>query len=322
VNDKITDQPALLEADRFTPPTRTPWGGHRIRRLKGLDAGPVVGESWEFSIEPSFPSELVSGLRLDELFPETPLLVKLLDAQQALSVQIHPSDDDPGLAPDEAGKPEAWYIVSHEPGAGIYLGLAPHATPEGMRAAIEQGDDVSELLTFVPVRAGDFICIDAGTPHCIGAGVFLVEPQRVSPGRRGVTYRYWDWNRTYDAQGKRDPAGEPRALHREQALRVTRWDLPRGEALLDEVRVRAGVPDVSAAPTCMPLGAPPLSVSRLSGTGELPLAAPDTPSALTVLEGQIELAGISVGPGRTAALPPGWRGTTQLAGAHAILSSA
>ncbi len=316
------DQPFLLTADRFTPPSRTPWGGHRIRELKGLGAGPVVGESWELSIEPSFPSTLASGGRLDERFPATPLLVKLLDAQHALSVQIHPSDGDPNLAADEAGKPEAWYVVDREPGAGIYLGLAEHADLPRMREALDTGLDVSSLLFFVPVEPGDFFSIDAGTPHCIGAGVFLVEPQRVAPGRRGVTYRYWDWNRTYDERGRRDPNGEPRALHRERALSVTGWDLPRGETLLDRVRVRAGRPDLDGPASMRRFVDGPLFVARISGSGTLALSGRDGLSGLTVLEGCVELAELAVNAGRTVAIPPSWSGDAILRGAHAILSSA
>ena len=316
------DQPFLLTADRFTPPTRTPWGGQRIRELKGLGAGPVVGESWELSIEASFPSELASGGRLDERFPDTPLLVKLLDARHALSVQIHPADDDPGLSDDEAGKPEAWYVVAREPGAGISLGLDERANPARMRAALANGVDASSLLFFVPVEPGDFFSIDAGTPHCVGGGVFLVEPQRVAPGRRGVTYRYWDWNRTYDERGRLDPGGSPRELHVERALSVTRWDLPRGERLLERVRVRAGRPDLDGAASLERFSDPPLLVARLAGSGTLELPARETLSGLTVIEGVVVIGGVEVRAGRTAAIPPGWSGGATLSRGHAILSSA
>ena len=67
--------------------------------------------------------------------------------------------------------------------------------------------DASALLRFVPVAPGDFFTIGPGTPHAIGPGLTLVEPQQVLPGRRGLTYRYWDWNRRYDAEGRPDPQG-------------------------------------------------------------------------------------------------------------------
>lgn len=309
------DEPCLLEAARFTPPSRTPWGGHRIRRLKGLAPGEVVGESWELSIEPDFPTRLDDGRALREVLGETALLVKLLDAAEALSVQIHPADGDPGLGPDEGGKPETWYVIDRDPGAGIHLGLAPGADEASMRARLAQGGDVAELLTFVPVEPGDFFVIEAGTPHCVGAGVFLVEPQRVEPGRRGITYRYWDWNRTY--------GGAPRALHVEAALRATRWELPRGEALLARVRVRAGRPRLEGPATRRALcDAPPVRVARLSGTGAIDLERASDVRGLTVLEGIVALGALSVPAGRTAAIPRGWRGAAHLRRAHAILAAA
>ena len=334
-----SDEPILLEEQNFTPPSRTPWGGERIRALKGMPPGQVVGESWEVSVEPSFPSVGLDGRTLAERLDAaalgeeaarggTALLVKLLDTADALSVQIHPRDDAPGLAPDESGKPESWYVVAREPGAGLYLGLAEGADEARVRAALDGGADLSSLLGFVPVEPGDFFVIEAGTPHCIGRGVLLVEPQRVAPGRRGVTYRYWDWNRRYDEGGRRDPGGEPRALHREEALAVTRWDLPRGEALLERVRVRAGAPCTEArvealcGPSDAPLRSEALAVARLSGTGEVTMPDWNLLTGLTVLDGVVTLGDLRVPRGRSAALPASWRPRiAQLEGAHAIIAA-
>lgn len=316
------DEPVLLEPC-FTPPARTPWGGHRIRRLKGLPPGDVVGESWELSIEPDFETRLADGRGLREVCGDTALLVKLLDAVAPLSVQIHPSDDDPALGPDEGGKPECWYVVDRDPGAGLYVGLAPGADEATLRRALAEGADVSRRLAFVAVEPGDFFVIEAGTPHCIGAGVFLVEPQRVAPGRRGLTYRYWDWNRTYDAAGREDPAGRPRELHVERALAVTRWDLPRGDALLARIRVRAGAPALEGPVVWRPLSEdPPVRVARLAGTGALSIEPGEALRGLTVLEGTVALGDVVVEAGRTAAIPAGWRGPARAERAHGIVSSA
>src|SRR5690606_7976392 len=151
----------------------------------------------------------------------TALLVKLIDTSEPLSVQIHPSNEYPGLSAGECGKPESWYIVAREPGAGLYLGFQRGTTEHDGRAALSGERSLRELLRFVPVEPGDFFVIDAGTPHAIGEGLTLVEPQHVVPGQRGITYRYWDWDRRYDAAGKADPQGSPRPLHVEHALRVT-----------------------------------------------------------------------------------------------------
>lgn len=341
-------RPVLLDPDNFTSPQRTPWGGRRLAR--GIKAGlglPVdapIGESWELSGGPELPSRAESGEPLSELIAADPrgwlgrearrggtaLLVKLLDAAEPLSVQIHPSDRSPGLAPDESGKPESWYVVEADPGAGIFLGLAPAATPASVRRAIEDGADLSRYLSFVPARVGDFFVVEAGTPHAIGAGVTLVEPQHVRPGRRGVTYRYWDWNRRYDRSGQPDPQGAPRALHVEEALAVTRWRAPRGRALLREVRARAGAPRLDSPPRwkhlCGPGGALPsrwLDVRRVAGSGRSVLPEADSLRALTVLEGTIELGGVTAGAGRTVAVPASATSLAlRLERAHAVLSAA
>lgn len=322
MTDQKNDEVALLCADNFTPQTRTPWGGTRIRALKHMTPG-LVGESWELSVEPSFPSRCADGELLADRIARAPeawlgrevsragtgLLVKLLDAADELSVQIHPRDDYPALAADESGKPECWYVVERDPGAGLYIGLAPGVDEAAMRRALETGD-VARLLAFVPVEPGDFFSIDAGTPHCIGRGVMLVEPQRVLPGKRGVTYRYWDWNRRYDAQGHLDPNGEPRALHREHALAVTEWDrraLPR---------VRAGAPDIEGAASIEKLGGGALDVWRLTGTGTIALPGAGSLRALTVLEGTA-----IAGAGRTLAIAARFAGEIRLERACAILSA-
>jgi len=335
-----TKKAAVLAPDNFTPPRRTPWGGRRItERYKAhLGIPPTqVGESWELSVEPDFPSHLRDGRPLAEVIdaePEawvgpgrasTSLLVKLLDAASPLSVQIHPADDDPHLAPGESGKPESWYVLDADEGAGLYLGLEEGVDEAAMRAAIEGREDVSKLLTFVPVRPGDFFVIDAGTPHAIGPGLTLVEPQRVAPGSRGLTYRYWDWNRTYDPEGKPDPDGSPRTLHVDEALRVTRWDLPRGAALLERIRVRAGPAGLEAPPLQRELTAEVesehLGASRLCGTGKVVLDPAPRLRALTVVDGTVTIDDVVVSAGETAALPAALpESWVTLDRAHALLS--
>ncbi len=346
--------PLLLRADNFTPPARTPWGGTRLRsRFKGgaplapdKAAYPVVGESWEVSVEPDFPSiDGDDGRTLAAHVADDPggwlgeadgfdLLVKLLDADDALSVQIHPSDDDPALADDEGGKPESWYVLAAAPGAGLYLGFEDGVDEAAVRATLEAQGDLSALLHFVPVAPGDVFVIDAGTPHAIGAGVTLVEPQRVRAGRRGLTYRYWDWNRRYDADGRRDAGGAPRALHAERALAVTRWDAPRGEALLTAIRRRAGAPDLQAVAGVEPLAGPdgpvrfaPLEVARICGTGTTTLPAAPYPRGLTVVQGAVTLRGndwqVRAERGRSVAVPAGLgKVQADVERGHAIIAAA
>jgi mannose-6-phosphate isomerase len=305
-----------------------------------------VGEAWELSVEPDFPSRLVEGPTLDEVLRadaallgveaelgSTALLVKLVDAADNLSVQIHPCDDDPKLAADESGKPEAWYIIEADPGAGLYLGFRDGVSRQDVETAIDEQGEVDALMSFVPVAPGDVFLIEPGTPHAIGKGVLLLEPQRVAPGRRGLTYRYWDWNRKYDSSGRLDPAGKPRELHRERALDVTRWDRPRGAALLSEVRHRSGPARTGDAARLEiltgeagPVHSEQFTLRRLSGTGHLDLIAENRLRALTVLGGRARLddgATQSVlMSGQTAALPACLGPLRiELEAAHAVLSA-
>ncbi len=333
VGPKNWRKPLLLRPDNFTPPERTPWGGKRIvRDLKsqlGGTHGEVVGEAWELSVEPDFPSRLVDGPSLDEVLRSDPpallgaesslgstaLLVKLLDAADDLSVQIHPEDSDPALASDESGKPEAWYIIDAEPSSGLYLGFLEGVSRDDVREAIEQENDVSTLMQFVPVSAGDVFVIEPGTPHAVGRGVILLEPQRVSPAKRGITYRYWDWNRRYDADGNRDPSGAPRTLHLERALDVTRWQGPREGSLLEKIRHHAGPATIEGKAELEaliseqgPLRSAVFRASRLSGSGRVTLPASDKLRSLTVLGGRVVIGDVEteleVPRGQTAALPP------------------
>ncbi|MCA9619894.1 MAG: class I mannose-6-phosphate isomerase [Myxococcales bacterium] len=305
--------PRRLRADNFTPPERTPWGGTKIPRVlkAGLgldvDASRVVGEAWEISVEPSFPSrDADSDERLDEVIatdPEgwlgpkeaargqTSLLVKLLDAADDLSVQVHPADDDPALAPDESGKPEAWIVLFAEPGAGLYLGFREGVGRAEVEACLREGGRLDELMTFVTVEPGDAFVIEAGTPHAIGAGVTLVEPQLVRPGRRGLTYRFWDWNRRYDASGKRDAKGEPRELHVERSLAVTTWEGPRGEAFVARCRAVAKRMGGEGLVREQVVGWPWFGCERWRGEGALDLQPVGGLLAVTVVRGRMTLEG-------------------------------
>jgi len=325
-------RPALLRPDNWTPPARTPWGGRAIADRWKVDlaldpekrAWPAIGESWELSFDPAFPSRTEDGRTLAEVIaadpeawlgadhahPEraTSLMLKLLDAREPLSVQVHPRDDDPALTPHESGKPEGWVILERTPGAGIHLGLADGAARADLERALDRGDSaaIAALLNFVPVEPGDAFVIAPGTVHAIGAGVTLLEPQLVRPGRSGVTYRLWDWARRYDAHGRFDPGGAPRALNRERSLAVIDWRGPRGAAFVASAR-RA--PHALESPPGVigerVLELDGLRLDRWRGAGAFALAAATAPTfaALAVNNGRVELDGVSARRGQVLAVP-------------------
>ena len=315
-------RPRLLRPDNFTPPTRTPWGGRRIldhykRDLDLRSTGdiPACGESWEVSVEPSFPSsfadddtllgDAIRAAPADWLGPgaaargegQTPLLVKLLDARENLSVQVHPADGDPALGPDESGKTEAWYVLDARDSAGIYLGFRDGVTRDHVERCLRSRGRLDDLMNFVPIAPGDAFVLEPGTVHAISAGATLLEPQVVTPGRRGVTYRYWDWNRLYDDRGVRcddrqapDRAmGKARPLHIERALAVTDWAGPRGQTLVASCRSKPALLTGGSLRRELVATSSRFVLERWAGMGALRVAAAHTLVAAVCVAGSAEL---------------------------------
>lgn len=194
------------------------WGGQKIQQLLNKCVGHVTqcGESWEISGVTGKVSEVMNGFLagngLDELVEiymgdlvgekvfdqfgnDFPLLIKFIDAQDDLSVQVHPDDALAQRRYGTNGKTELWFVLQADEGAGLYVGFKKGVTKADYLAAVAAGN-VNELLNFYPVSAGDAFFIPAGTVHAIGKGVFLTEIQQSSDR----TYRIFDWNRV-DAQG-------------------------------------------------------------------------------------------------------------------------
>jgi mannose-6-phosphate isomerase len=174
-----------------------PWGGRRLERVFGrpLPEGRTIGESWELFDRPA-GSNLVGGgplagrsigdLRGER---ELPLMVKLLDVQDRLSVQVHP-DEATARAHGTEPKTEAWVVLEADPGARIWRGLREESDPDAFRAAVEAGTVEGLLHSFEP-KAGDAVILKAGTIHAAGGGLLLAEVQQSSE----TTYRLWDWGR-------------------------------------------------------------------------------------------------------------------------------
>ncbi|MGX7244777.1 mannose-6-phosphate isomerase, class I [Enterococcus quebecensis] len=201
------------------------WGGDRLQTVFGFDLpSNKIGEDWAISAHPHGVSTVengeFSGQKLDELWVNHrelfgnakgdvfPLLTKILDAEDDLSVQVHP-DDAYGLAHEgELGKTECWYIIDAEPGSTIIYGHNAKSREELESMIKEERWD--DLLRKVPVKKGDFFYVPSGTIHAIGKGIMILETQQSSD----TTYRVYDYDR-------KDDQGQARELHIQQSVDVT-----------------------------------------------------------------------------------------------------
>ncbi len=223
----------LLYPLTFTPVLKDYlWGGRTLETLgRTLPQGGVVAESWEIAGHEDGATAVEDGYFAGRLLTEVhaelgldligrrnawaqergkfPLLIKLLDANQPLSVQVHP-DDNYALAHEgnELGKTEMWVVLHAKPGAELILGVKTGTTPAAFRQGILDGQ-LEPYLHRLPVRVGDHVCVPAGTLHAIMDGLLIAEIQQNS----NTTYRVYDWNRV-GADGK------ARDLHIDKALDV------------------------------------------------------------------------------------------------------
>ncbi|MEM7117646.1 MAG: type I phosphomannose isomerase catalytic subunit [Chloroflexota bacterium] len=211
------------------------WGGRNLERLLGraLPDG-IIAESWEIAAHEDGTAQVNNGRFAGKLLTEVhaelgldligsncawaqergkfPLLIKLLDANRELSVQVHPKDDY-ALAHEgnELGKTEMWVVLDAKPNAQVILGVTAGTTPEAFRQAISDGN-LEPYMHYVDVKKGDVICVPAGSLHAILDGVLIAEIQQNS----NTTYRVYDWNRLQN--------GKPRPLHVDRALDVINFE--------------------------------------------------------------------------------------------------
>ena len=214
------------------------WGGQTLRTVfsKELPGGKKIGESWELVDLPADKSKIVNGPLAGETIntaiekfgaaitgrsdyePPFPLLIKILDAQDILSVQVHPDPETCKRTGKGDPKTECWYIIGAAEGAVIYKGLKRGVTKGQFAQSIKEGD-CDRLLEKVHVKKGECHFLPAGTCHAIGPGLLIAEIQTPSD----TTYRVFDWNRV-------DEAGRSRQLHIEDALQSIHFD-PAGDDL-------------------------------------------------------------------------------------------
>jgi len=202
------------------------WGGQKLKeRFHKNSAFERVAESWELAAHKDgtsgFEGEDFNLAELFETHPELvgtnaakferfPMIIKLIDARDNLSVQVHPSDEYALANENSYGKTEMWYVVEAEEGAGLYVGFKRDLSEGEFRTLIGE-NRLQEVLNFIPVKVGDWFFIEAGTVHAIGKGVVIAEVQQNS----NLTYRLYDYGRV-GADGK------PRELHVEKGVKVSK----------------------------------------------------------------------------------------------------
>lgn len=214
------------------------WGGHRLKDEYNKEYdGDVLAETWELSCHPDGPSVITNGAyagktlaeyiqeqgrsvlgKKCEKFKDFPILIKLIDAKDNLSIQVHPDNEYALKNEGQYGKTEMWYVVDCEEGAFLYYGFSREVSREEFEERI-RNNTLTEVLNAVPVKKGDVFFIEAGTIHAIGKNILIAEIQQNS----NVTYRVYDY-------GRKDKSGKTRELHIGRALDVTR----RGPAALQE----------------------------------------------------------------------------------------
>lgn len=293
--------------------TEDVWGGRNLSKFgRELPEGKRIGQSWDIADHKDGMTPVANGKfagrNLSDLIKEFgeelvgskfawsveqgkfPLLIKLLDGQQNLSLQVHPDDAfAKAHLENELGKNEMWVVLDASPDAAVSLGLSEEMTPEGLVEAVRNGT-VEDKINIVPVKPGDYICVPAGTIHALMAGTVVAEIQQNS----NTTYRVYDWNRPgWD--------GKPRALQTEQAVAVSRFD---------QVNLTLTPPDVVEEADGMKRER--LCVNSTFTTERVYLEPGATfkgncdGSTLEiwgVLEGQADVAGIALDPVKFALLP-------------------
>lgn len=220
------------------------WGGTRLRREWHKNSEfPVISESWELSVRPKEPSLILNGeaegMKLEEYISACgnsivspsydgsrfPLLIKLIDAADTLSVQVHPDDSYASEVEHDSGKTEMWYIIDADENSELIYGLKDGVSTSDFASAVRE-NRIGDVMNHQPVKAGETYFIPSGMLHAIGKGILIAEIQQNSD----LTYRVYDFDR-------RQADGSLRELHVDKAIDVTR---PFSQSEIDTVRYSRG----------------------------------------------------------------------------------
>ena len=275
------------------------WGGTRLKTEYKMETDlEKVAEAWVLTTHKDGPSLVLNGELAGKTLSEAveilgrdclgekgkafeffPILIKLIDAKDDLSVQVHPCDEYALKTEGEYGKTEMWYIVDCEPGATLYYGFSHKISKEEFEARISD-NTLTEVLNKVPVKKGDVFFIQSGTIHAIGSGILIAEIQQNS----NTTYRVSDY-------GRLGADGKPRPLHIDKAVEVT---------TLDKAEKQEDLPEGTLA-ECKYFT---VKLHNVNGEATLNVGA-DSFSSLLCLEGELTLGDVTLTKGECAFIPAG-----------------
>lgn len=215
------------------------WGGNKLKKDFDIATdNEIVAEAWELSTHKDGNSIVQNGefagktlsetLKLWGLDEHCPVLIKLIDAKNNLSVQVHPNDEYALKVENSKGKTEMWYIVDCEPDSKLVYGFKNDITKEEFRQRIEN-NTIMDVLNDVPVKKGDVFFIEAGTIHAIGSGIIIAEIQQNS----NITYRVYDY-------GRLGTDGKPRDLHIDKAIEVTNCNTIKNNTNTNDIVKKSG----------------------------------------------------------------------------------
>ena len=268
------------------------WGGNRLKNEYGKVAElDKIAESWELTVRHDGMNVIengeYAGMTLGEYLGKDaegfPLLIKLIDACDKLSIQVHPDDTYAKEKEGEYGKTEMWYIVDAEPGAKLVYGLKNYQK-DTFKAAVENGT-LEEYMNAVDVKKGDIFFIPSGLVHAIGAGILIAEIQQSS----NVTYRVYDYMR-------RGKDGKLRELHVDKALDVI---VDYTEEEIEAIRYEDGK-DETALANCRYF-----KVDRHIVNEAITLSADTSFMHILALSGEGTVGGVSIKKGESILLPKG-----------------
>ena len=293
------------------------WGGSRLKEFGYHIPSDHTGECWGISAHPNgdctVKNGTYAGWKLSELWEQHrevfggakgdrfPLLVKIIDAKEDLSIQVHPDDAYAGIHEHGSlGKTECWYVLDSAPGAEIVIGH--HAKDREDLKRMIDGGLWSQFIRTIPVRKGDFFQINPGCVHAIKAGTLILETQQNSD----ITYRVYDYDRLSD--------GKPRPLHIRQSMEVI--EVPYREEKSEQTVMKKEGITVTDLVHC-----PYYAVKKVEvdGKGQLPQPIPFL--NVSVIHGAGRINGVDISKGDHFIIPADY-GSSQLEGEMAFIASA